>query len=144
MIKDIVTDVEVLRRHGAAVTSANGRRATDTGRDLVDTAQAHSENCLGLAAIQIGVPLNVIVVRTGPDTYMKMFNPVIVRSSNTVSTIEEGCLSFPDKFVSVTRPVTVEVMYQVKPGSSYKRITVGGATARIIQHECDHLKGVLI
>lgn len=147
MVKEIVRNTEILSRVSATVNKTNTAEAIQAVEDLIDTAMAHSDNCLGLAAIQIGVPLNIIVVRNG-NTYKPMINPVITWRSKDTKTVAEGCLSF-DGLTDVTRPLGIEIMFQERIGGKFKRLRLRDNDtetpfARIIQHEIDHLKGVLI
>ena len=94
---------------------------------------------LGLAANQVGIPYRVISVK-GFDTCL--FNPKIVYSSAEEQYSEEGCLSFPNLIVKVKRAISIRVRYtDVYGETSIKSFT--GLTARIIQHEIDHLDGKL-
>ena len=108
--------------------------------DLLDTLKAHEEECVGMAANMIGVRKNIIAVNIG-FANLAMFNPVILKKSGAFET-EEGCLSLSG-VRKTTRYQDIEVEYQdldfVK-----KRQKFTGWTAQIIQHECDHLNGILI
>ena len=145
MIKAIVKDPEVLSKVSEAVSSSD-KDAEATLQDLIDTAMSYIDNCLGLAAVQIGVHKRIIVIRSG-EGFIPMINPTIVKRSDTRDTMEEGCLSL-EGTRKVTRPVRIEIMYQRKVGGKYIRQTVENADslpfARVIQHEIDHTKGVLI
>jgi peptide deformylase len=93
---------------------------------------------VGLAAPQCGFPYRMFVMVGG----IVCINPVILRYSKETAFVKEGCLSFPGLYFHVTRPETIEIEYTNEFG---KRITVQwtGATARIAQHEFDHLEGKL-
>ena len=101
---------------------------------------------IGLAAIQIGVPLRVIVMDISKDENNKkpMFfvNPVIKNKNSNFSTYEEGCLSVPNQFAEINRPSVCEVeyldYYVIK-----KKLKAEGLLATCIQHEMDHLEGIL-
>lgn len=98
---------------------------------------------LGLAAIQIGVPLRMIVAKLD-DGVTVMVNPTITRRLNRNATAREGCLSvLPRNWRNVDRPAKCEVTWQGLDGAQYSG-GFSGLDARIIQHECDHLDGVLI
>lgn len=147
MIKDIVKDTEVLQRLSAVVRN-NDKEAKQVVQDLLDTAKHHIDNCLGLAAVQIGVHKNIIVIRNGKG-FMPMVNPIILWKSNETATMEEGCLSF-EGTRSVCRPVSIEVGYQESIGGRYHKVKLVDKVddkmpfARVIQHEIDHTKGALI
>ena len=108
--------------------------------DLRDTLQANAHRCVGMAANMIGVRKRAIIVDTG-FMPLVMFNPVITRKDRPYET-EEGCLSLAGTR-KTTRYQTIEVEYM---DSRWKRQAgkFVGWTAQIIQHECDHLDGVLI
>ena len=101
---------------------------------------------IGLAAIQIGVPLRIIVMDISKDENNKkpMFfvNPVIKNRNSDLSTYEEGCLSVPDQFAEIDRPSTCEVEYLDYYGNK-KKLKAEGLLATCIQHEMDHLQGIL-
>jgi len=98
------------------------------------------ENGLGLAAIQIGVPYRVFAVRTDP--IQVCFNPKIVDASGDFLPAEEGCLSFPNMFVKVKRYDHIRLRFQLHNGAFVTR-KFEGLAARIVQHEQDHLDGIL-
>lgn len=101
---------------------------------------------IGLAAIQVGVPKQVIVMdlaREGePRQPLYLVNPQIVSATEDMGTYEEGCLSLPDQWAEVSRPVAVEVSYLDYHGQP-QRMQADGLVATCIQHEMDHLKGIL-
>lgn len=97
---------------------------------------------LGLAAVQIDVHKNVIAVKINNRTTC-LINPLITARSNEMAVDDEGCLSFPGLFGKVRRHKTIEVTAQDRAG---KKIVYNLANldARVVQHECDHLQGVLL
>lgn len=95
---------------------------------------------LGLAAPQCGIPLAVIVLGMDRDNKQVMFNPVIVQQSEETSVSDEGCLSYPHLFVKVKRSQAIRVAFQDATGAKQVQEFVG-LTARVIQHEIDHLRG---
>jgi len=101
---------------------------------------------IGLAAIQIGVPRRMLVIdvsREGEDKQPLVFvNPEIVVSSDERSVYEEGCLSIPDYYAEVERPATVIVKYLDRDGKE-QTVEADGLLATCLQHEIDHLNGVL-
>lgn len=108
--------------------------------DMLATLQHHE--ALGLAAPQVGVSLRVIVARgKASDTPLVLINPRIVTSHGAVRG-EEGCLSFPSKSLMIRRPAIVTVAALDASGSPIN-FTVEGMIARVIQHENDHLDGIL-
>ena len=99
---------------------------------------------LGLAATQLGVMHRLFVFRVGPDApLVAVVNPRIEWSSQEQETAEEGCLSLPRVLVDVERPLHVRVTAQDEHGEPIV-LEASGLEARVIQHEMDHLDGVLI
>ncbi|MGR9273047.1 peptide deformylase [Rhizobium leguminosarum] len=101
---------------------------------------------IGLAAIQIGVPRRMLVIdisREGEEKQPQVFiNPEIVKSSDERSVYEEGCLSIPDYYAEVERPAVVSVKYLDLNGKE-QIVEADGLLATCLQHEIDHLNGVL-
>jgi peptide deformylase len=99
---------------------------------------------VGLAAPQLGVSQRLLVYRVGPDApVIVLANPEIDWSSEESETLEEGCLSIPGIQVHVERPVHVRVHARDEEGGD-RLVEASGLEARVIQHEMDHLDGVLI
>ena len=121
---------------------------TDETRALMDDMleTMYAAPGIGLAAVQIGVPINVIVMdlaREGEDPQPKYYvNPEILEDVEELQPYEEGCLSIPDVFDTVERPERVKLTYLDYNG---QRVTewAEGLYAVCIQHEMDHLKGVV-
>ena len=105
-------------------------------------ATMHEREGVGLAANQVGRLKRILVAATEEDEYV-LVNPVIEASSEEKETLAEGCLSIPGIQVEVERPLAVTVSGQDASGEDL-RIEAEGLLARIIQHEVDHLDGVLI
>lgn len=100
---------------------------------------------IGLAAPQVGVGLAVTVIDLMPDEKpapLVLINPKILSASSELVTREEGCLSLPGQYAEVTRPARVVVGYQ-DIGGEERRIEAEGLFAACLQHEIDHLNGVL-
>jgi len=98
-----------------------------------------AHNGVGLTACQIGLPYNAFVLRTDP--VMAMFNAEIVDASPEKVTLEEGCLSFPGVLLKVERAQVIRVRYS-DPLGNRKTAKFQDITARIIQHELDHVNGI--
>jgi len=99
---------------------------------------------IGLAATQLGVMHRVLVYRVDPDAPVAaVINPVLEWSSKDEEALEEGCLSLPSVLVDVDRPIHVRVRAQDENGEPIL-IEASGLEARVLQHEMDHLDGVLI
>lgn len=94
---------------------------------------------IGLAAPQCGLPYRVFLIK-GIEL-IPCFNPKIVDASDETITLEEGCLSYPGLFVKVKRPRTIRVRYTEPDGKTSTHV-YDGMTARIFQHELDHLDGI--
>jgi peptide deformylase len=112
--------------------------------DMLDTMYA--ANGIGLAAIQIGLPKRIIVMDISKEenkkTPMYFVNPVIKDKNLEKSTYEEGCLSVPNQFAEIDRPSKCEVEYLDYYGEK-KILKAEGLLATCIQHEMDHLEGIL-
>jgi peptide deformylase len=99
---------------------------------------------IGLAATQLGVMHRVLVYRVEPDAPLGVLvNPAIEWAGDELETMEEGCLSLPGVGVDVERPVHVRVRAQDEHGAGLV-VEASGLEARVIQHEVDHLDGILI
>lgn len=106
--------------------------------DLIESMNVHDG--YGLSANQLGLPYRVFVMRGDPN--FVCFNPRIVMYGEEKNILEEGCLSFPNLIVKVQRPKHVRVRFQTPSGiMTTKQFT--GMTARVFQHEIDHLDGIL-
>ncbi|MDP2732110.1 MAG: peptide deformylase [Hoeflea sp.] len=112
--------------------------------DMIETM--YDAPGIGLAAIQVGVPRRLLVIdvagKDEPENPQVFINPEIVASGDGVSAYEEGCLSIPDYYAEVERPDTVTVKHLDREGK--QRVTeADGLLATCLQHEIDHLNGVL-
>jgi peptide deformylase len=107
-------------------------------KDLSETMLHH--NGMGLAANQVGLPYRVFVIKSNP--ILACFNPKIVAVTGEHVELEEGCLTFPNYYVKIRRPKQIRVRYTYPNGETVTEI-YDGMTARIFQHELDHLDGVL-
>ena len=96
---------------------------------------------LGLSANQIGMPVKVFAMRVDEsDNAIVCFNPEIIEESDETVMMKEGCLSYPELFLNVKRPQTIEAKYQNKAGD-WINVHFEGLAARIFHHEMDHMKG---
>ena len=100
---------------------------------------------IGLAANQIGIAKRVFVIGSnninGFPSPFALFNPEILRVSEEQELMKEGCLSYPDLWLSIKRPAVIEVQYQDSKGNTHE-VAMSGLIARCFQHELDHLNGV--
>ena len=123
-------------------------RVDDEARKLADDMleTMYDAPGIGLAAIQVAVPRRLLVVdvarKEEEPQPIALFNPEILTSSDERSTYEEGCLSIPEYYAEVERPATVRVRYVDRAGAA-QEIEADGILATCLQHEIDHLNGVL-
>ncbi len=112
--------------------------------DMLDTM--YDAPGIGLAAPQVGVSKRVVVVDIAhedePKAPLYMVNPELVWVSDEDATYEEGCLSVPEHYADVVRPAEIRVRYLDRDGKS-QELQTGGLLATVVQHEMDHLDGVL-
>jgi peptide deformylase len=112
--------------------------------DMLDTM--YEAPGVGLAAPQVGVSKRIIVIDPAreeePPAPLKMANPEIIWSSDETKEHEEGCLSLPEEYQNVTRPARIKVRY-LDEQNEIRTLDAEGLLAVIIQHELDHLEGVL-
>lgn len=136
MIRPINKDGVLLARKARPATAAD----LPIADDLLETLAAHAEGCVGMAANMIGEPVAIIAF-DDEGTYREMFNPVVLKASGPYQT-EEGCLSHQG-VRPVKRYQTVKVQWQTRAFQTRIK-TFTGFTAQIIQHELDHLQGILV
>ena len=114
--------------------------------DAVEFAQQlvkymYDRNGVGIAANQVGVPYRIFALRGSPENFV-CFNPKIVQLSEAEILLEEGCLTYPGLYVKVKRAQHLRVRFTTPNGDTLtKQFT--GITARIFQHEMDHLDGII-
>ena len=136
MVRPICKDIIFLSRKSAPAAPED----ISVGQDLLDTLAAHREGCVGMAANMIGVAKRVIAFDCG-GSYLVMYNPEIIKKTRPYET-EEGCLSLTG-IRKTRRFETIKVRYENE--QFLQRIkTFSGYTAQIIQHEIDHLDGIII
>tara|TARA_B100002051_G_scaffold238128_1_gene240479 strand:+ start:1195 stop:1716 length:522 start_codon:yes stop_codon:yes gene_type:complete len=142
-IRNILTEPNKILRQVSTKVDGVGKEEQKLMDDMLETMYA--ANGIGLAAIQIGVPKRIIVMDLSKDKEKKpMFfvNPEINNKNKIHSIYEEGCLSVPNQFAEIERPSTCEVKYLDYNGNQ-KIIKAEGLLATCIQHEMDHLEGIL-
>ena len=112
--------------------------------DMIETM--HDAPGVGLAAIQVGEPIRLLVVdvarKEEPPDPRVFVNPEILWSSDERSTYEEGCLSIPEYYAEVERPASVRARFLDRDGKP-SEVVAEGLLATVLQHEIDHLEGVL-
>ncbi len=136
MIREIIHDPVFLGQKSTSATPED----LEVAKDLLDTLKHHAEGCVGMAANMIGVSKRIIVF-DNEGSYMVMFNPEIVKSSE-IYDAEEGCLSLSG-IRKTKRFHSIKVQYQNELFQTRLK-TFTGWTAQIIQHEIDHCNGILI
>jgi len=112
--------------------------------DMIETM--HDAPGVGLAAIQIAEPIRLVVIdvarKEEPPNPQVFVNPEVVWASGERSTYEEGCLSIPEYYAEVERPASVRARYLDREGET-REILAEGLLATVLQHEIDHLDGIL-
>ena len=143
-VKKILTEPNKLLRQISKSVDKVGDAERTLMDDMLDTM--YDAPGIGLAAIQIGVPKRIIVMDIGRDENRKepryFVNPVIKNKNEEKAKYEEGCLSVPDQFAEIERPNTCEVEYLDYNGKK-QLLKADGLLATCIQHEMDHLEGIL-
>jgi peptide deformylase len=143
-VKRILTEPNKLLRQISKSVDKVGKNEQKLMDDMVETMYA--ANGIGLAAIQIGFPKRIIVMDISKDQTNKnpmyFVNPIILNKATEQSTYEEGCLSVPDQFAEIDRPNKCEIEYLDYNGEK-KLLKADGLLATCIQHEIDHLEGIL-
>ncbi len=130
---------EILRKKAEPVSEINDeirKLASDMLETMIEA------NGVGLAGPQVGKSLRIFVAMADDDVKRVFINPQIIKTSEEVGEYEEGCLSIPQVYESITRPVRVTVQAQNENGKPFT-LDADGLLARIIQHEYDHLDGIL-
>jgi peptide deformylase len=139
----IILPDPVLRQLSAPIEQV-GDDVRKLADDMLETM--YDAPGIGLAAIQIGVPRRMLVIDVSRDDEDKapqvFINPEIVATSDDLSVYEEGCLSIPNYYAEVERPASITVNYVDRDGIQ-RTIAADGLLATCLQHEIDHLNGVL-
>ena len=143
-VKKILTEPNKLLRQVSKTVEKIGNEERILMDDMLDTM--YEAPGIGLAAIQIGVPKRIIVMDISRDENKKepmyFVNPIIKKKNKEKAKYEEGCLSVPDQFAEIERPNTCEVEYLDYNGTK-QILKAEGLLATCIQHEIDHLEGIL-
>ena len=143
-VKKILTEPNKLLRQVSKSVDKVGDEERALMNDMLETM--YDAPGIGLAAIQIGVPKRIIVMDIGRDENQKepryFVNPVIKNKNEEKAKYEEGCLSVPDQFAEIERPNSCEVEYLDYDGKK-QLLKADGLLATCIQHEMDHLEGIL-
>jgi len=143
-IKSIFTEPNKILRQISKPVDQITKEDQNLMDDMLETMYA--ANGIGLAAVQIGIPKRIIVMDISKDKNNKepmyFVNPVIKEKNLNKSTYEEGCLSVPDQFAEIERSSKCEVEYLDYNGKK-NILKAEGILATCIQHEIDHLEGIL-
>ena len=142
-VKTIITEPNKLLRQISKSVENVGKEEQQLMNDMLDTM--YDANGIGLAAIQIGIPKRIIVMDIGKEEKKEpkyFVNPVITNKNLIKNTHEEGCLSVPEQFAEIDRPSKCEIEYLDYDGNK-QLLKADGLLATCIQHEMDHLEGIL-
>ena len=143
-IKTILTEPNKILRQVSKPVEKVGNEERQLMDDMLETM--YYANGIGLAAIQIGIPKRIIVMDISKDGNKKepryFVNPIIKNKDILKSTYEEGCLSVPNQFAEIDRPKKCDIEYLDYNGEK-KILKAEGLLATCIQHEMDHLEGIL-
>ena len=130
---------QVLRQKSAAIKHINDE-IRQIAQSMIKLMQA--DKGIGLAGPQIGVLQRIFVTQIGGDKVRVFINPSIIWTSQEQTVYEEGCLSVPGFYAEVKRPDHIKVQAWDENGRAFT-LDVSGLLARVIQHEYDHLEGIL-
>ena len=143
-IRTIITEPNKILRQISQSVEKVGDEERKLMQDMLETM--YQANGIGLAAIQIGIPKRIIVMDISKENEKKdpmyFVNPVIKKKDTLKNTYEEGCLSVPNQFAEIDRPSKCEIEYLDYNGEK-KILKAEGLLATCIQHEMDHLEGIL-
>ena len=143
-VKTILTEPNKILRQISKPVEKVGKEEQQLMDDMLETM--YHANGIGLAAIQIGVPKRIIVIDLSKDENKKepryFVNPIIKNKDTSKTTYEEGCLSVPNQFAEIDRPKACDVEYLDYNGVK-KTLEAKDLLATCIQHEMDHLEGIL-
>ena len=143
-VRTILTEPNKILRQISQPVESVGKEEQLLMDDMLETMYA--ANGIGLAAIQVGIPKRIIVMDISKDEKKKepmyFVNPVIKNKNPVKSTYEEGCLSVPNQFAEIDRPSKCDIEFLDYNGNK-KTISAEGLFATCIQHEMDHLEGIL-
>ena len=145
MKKSIFTDIETLSQK-CAPWDTDDPKMQGAIDNLLDTAQAHYQTCAGLAFNQIGILKRGFAIKIkGTDHFRIIINPRFIMKSPTVKSRFESCLSRPNQEpIKKRRSVKVKIEFYDPEHSNVRQEIFRAFEARCVQHEMDHLRGVLI
>ena len=143
MLKLVYAPDPILKKECSPVPQVD-----DHHRELISKMNdvMYEANGVGLAAPQVGIDMRIFILDPGAKEEEKkplaMINPVLLSIDENLTPYEEGCLSFPEHFAEIDRPDKLTIEY-LDENNKKKVISTDGFTSRIIQHELDHLNGIL-
>ena len=144
-IREIITIPDEILKKNSKLIEKVGINEKKLINDLFETM--YNSNGIGLAAVQVGILKRVLVVDVSSKEDKKkpmcFINPVIKKQSDEMAVYEEGCLSIPDTFIEIQRPKICEIEY-VDINGKIKSKEFDGLLSTCIQHEINHLDGILI
>ena len=143
-VRTILTEPNKILRQISQPVESVGKEEQLLMDDMLETMYA--ANGIGLAAIQVGIPKRIIVMDISKNENKKepmyFVNPVIKNKNPVKSTYEEGCLSVPNQFAEIDRPSKCDIEFLDYNGNK-QTVSADGLFATCIQHEMDHLEGIL-
>ncbi len=139
MLEILTLGSDVLRKKCATIAEFD-KKLEDLAVAMIDAM--HDSDGIGLAGPQVGVEKRIFVCHVPDDDPRIFINPDIIGTSEELSPYEEGCLSIPGVYSDVVRPISITIQAWTLAGKPFK-MGAEGILARVIQHEIDHLKGVL-
>ena len=138
---------EILRKKSLPIdkvdlpTGRQGDKILDLTKDMIETMIRN--NGVGLAACQIGTNLRIFVISEDLTKKQIFINPEIIKMSKKTEICDEGCLSFPNLFKKIPRAKSLKIKAVDENGKEFK-LKAKGLCARVIQHELEHLDGILL
>ncbi len=142
--RKIITEPDIILRKKSATLEKVDDELRELMDDMLETM--YDAPGIGLAGVQVGILKRLIVIDISRDQEKKnplfLINPEIISKSSSTSVYEEGCLSLPGYFAEIERPAECQIKYLDYHGKK-KEMKAGGLLATCIQHEVDHLNGIL-
>lgn len=137
-IRTIRTEGDEILRKKSKKVEVIDKKITELIQDMIETL--HRYDGVGLAAVQVGILKQILIIQEAEDApILVIINPEIISKSGT-QVVEEGCLSFPNKFAKIERPEKIKVRALNEKGKKIE-ITGKGLLAQALSHEIDHLNG---
>ena len=137
-IRTIRTEGDEILRKKSKKVEVIDEKITELIQDMIETL--HKYDGVGLAAVQVGILKQILIIQEAEDApILVIINPEIISQTGT-QVVEEGCLSFPNKFAKIERPEKIKVRALNEKGKKIE-ITGKGLLAQALSHEIDHLNG---